>query len=255
MASVEGDGEGSSIRPFKPAQKTGVVVANTLRDRIVGGELSQGDRLPPEDELMAEFGLARTTVREGLRILESQGLIEIVRGRSGGGRVTRPDIGHLAETLAVMLQLEQVTYRDLQEAAEALEPTLAATLAERATDLDIAALNALCNRAGAAAKADDPVAFGEAAAAFHEEVMKRAGNRTLATLARLLGELRRGYYTWAGQQGADQKTFERAVRSYRKLVRLIEAGDGEAAREHWRKQLEYTPRHTRKSMDDPVTFF
>ncbi|MEI8241045.1 MAG: GntR family transcriptional regulator, partial [Actinomycetota bacterium] len=68
--------------------KTGEAVAAFLRRRIVRGELPVGTKLPTEEELTERFGIARTTLREALRVLESQGLIHIKRGRGGGGTVT-----------------------------------------------------------------------------------------------------------------------------------------------------------------------
>ena len=63
--------------------KTHEVVAQRLRREIVTGRLAVGQRLPPEEELTATFGIARTTLREALRVLESQGLIEATRRRIG----------------------------------------------------------------------------------------------------------------------------------------------------------------------------
>ena len=84
----------------RPARKTHEVVAGQLRDRILSGELQVGDRLPPEDELTEVFGVARTTLREALRVLESQGLITIRRGRGGGPVVTHPSLEPAAMALA-----------------------------------------------------------------------------------------------------------------------------------------------------------
>src|SRR3954468_11719481 len=64
-------------------------VADQLRALIISGELVAGDRLPPEGELGASFGVSRSTVREALRSLASQGLIETTRGTTGGTFVTR----------------------------------------------------------------------------------------------------------------------------------------------------------------------
>ena len=93
------------------------------------------------------FGIARTTLREALRILESQGLLEIRRGRTGGPVVTMPRIDSLAEGLAVTLQLQGTTVGDLDVARQLIEPRLAARLATSHTVEDVAALHAAVDRA------------------------------------------------------------------------------------------------------------
>ena len=185
------------------------------------------------------FGIARTTLREALRILESQGLLEIRRGRTGGPVVTMPRIDSLAEGLAVTLQLQGTTAGDLDVARQLIEPRLAAHLATSHRADDLAALQAAADRATLAADAFDPAAFGAAAAGMHETVIERAGNTTLATFSRLLHALVSQYYL-ASATLTDQEKMHRAVRSYRKLVRLIDAGDADAAEEHWRRQMTFT---------------
>jgi GntR family transcriptional repressor for pyruvate dehydrogenase complex len=237
-----------------PAIKTGELVAQTLRVRIARGELAPGDRLPPEDELMAKLGLARTTVREGLRILESQGLIEVRRGRQGGGRVTHPSVEHLAQGFALTLQLQQVTYEDLDQALQLIEPALAARLARSHTEEDLDALRASADCVAEAGRKHDPAAVSVAATDFHETVVIRAGNKTLATMSLMVHELRQEYYLWASQQTLDQKAVERAVRSYRKLIRLVEQGDADGAEDHWRKQLRYISSKPKQSYNTPIAF-
>ncbi|MDQ1431505.1 MAG: GntR family transcriptional regulator, transcriptional repressor for pyruvate dehydrogenase complex, partial [Actinomycetota bacterium] len=127
--------------------KTGEVVAERLRRQIARGELTIGQRLPPEDELTAVFGIARTTLREALRILESQGLLEIRRGRAGGPVVTMPKIDSLAEGLAVTLQLQGTTAGDLDIARQLIEPRLAGRLAQSHTTDDLVALQTAADRA------------------------------------------------------------------------------------------------------------
>lgn len=232
--------------------KTGEVVAAHFRRRIATGELAVGDRLPPEDELMDEFGVARTTLREGLRILESQGLIAVRRGRNGGGEVIAPALDRLAQGLALHLQLRHVSVGDLDEARQLIEPPMAGRLARSRRPEDLAALAEAIERAAAAAGADDRQAFGSAATALHELIVERGGNETLSTLSRLLHELVRQYYrrsvghTHAGMM-------ERAVRSYRKLYRLVESGDAEGAEDHWRRQMTFTA--SRQSRTEPLELF
>ena len=116
-------------------------VADEFRRRIVTGELEVGERLPSEEELTQKFGIARTTLREALRVLESQGLIEIRRGRGGGPVVTEPNLEHAATALAISLQMQGTTLRDLDEARSTMEAHAARRLAETHRTEDIEALN------------------------------------------------------------------------------------------------------------------
>ncbi|MFI5040584.1 MAG: FadR/GntR family transcriptional regulator [Acidimicrobiales bacterium] len=218
------------------ARKTGETVAAGIRRRIATGDLKVGDRLPTEEELTESFGIARTTLREALRILESQGLIEIKRGRGGGGTVTMPDLDRLAEPFAVVLQLRSTTVSDLDEARRLIEPRLAAWLAKNHTEDDLAALRAAVGAASAAADANDLERFGAAAASMHGTIIERSGNSTLSVISQLLHRLVLDRYTVAALH-SDQALMRRAVRSYWKLVDLIADGDADRALEHWDKQM------------------
>ena len=70
-------------------------VAAALRRMFNHGEITEGTMLPPESELMERFGVSRPTLREALRILESESLIEVQRGVRGGGLPARNGPGHL----------------------------------------------------------------------------------------------------------------------------------------------------------------
>ncbi len=219
--------------------KTGEVVAERLRRQIARGELTIGQRLPPEDELTAVFGIARTTLREALRILESQGLVEIRRGRTGGPVVTMPKIDSLAEGLAVTLQLQGTTAGDLDVARQLIEPRLAARLATHHTADDLDALHAAVDRASVAADAVDQVAFGAAAAAMHDDDHGTRGQQHPGDV--LAPPPRVG--------GAVLRTLRRHDRPRADAARgavVPEVGAAHrrgrrgAAEEHWRKQMTFT---------------
>ncbi len=214
------------------------VVAERLRQQILSGTLQPGDRLAPEDELTQEFGIARTTLREALRVLESQGLLRIQRGRGGGPVVTHPDLGPASTSLAVSLQLQGVTLGDVAEANSLIEPQLAGRLAAQHDEADIAELSAAVEAAAVAARQKDTAAFGPAAARVHETLVERAGNTTLSTLSLVLRDLTQSYYAGMSRP-ATPALMNRAVKSYRKLVLLIEAGDEAAATSHWEKQMAF----------------
>jgi GntR family transcriptional repressor for pyruvate dehydrogenase complex len=223
--------------------KAGAALAHTLMRQIANGELQSGDRLLPEDELMAHFGVARTTLREALRVLEAQGLIVIRRGRHGGPRVTMPPVETLARGFALRLQLEHTTLGDLDEARQLIEPELAAHLARHGSPQDIDALAKAIETAEQAAGRGDRAAFGAAAAQVHMVIAERGGNRTLALVALMLHDLVQRYYAFAARR-SDRALMGRAVRSYKRLLALIEAGDADGALDHWRKQISFTSQRT-----------
>ncbi|WP_235031591.1 FadR/GntR family transcriptional regulator [Geminicoccus flavidas] len=104
-------------------------VSRTLERLIMSGQLKQGEALPSETELAGRFGVNRSTVREGIRQLEAQGLLR----RDGRKRllVSRPGQAELAPSASRAMLLEQVTFRELWEVALALEPLAAGLAAER----------------------------------------------------------------------------------------------------------------------------
>jgi GntR family transcriptional regulator, transcriptional repressor for pyruvate dehydrogenase complex len=220
-------------------KKAHEVVADQIRQQIVEGVLVEGQRLPPEDDLTVQFGVARTTMREALRVLESQGLLEIRRGRGGGPVVTHPDLDPISRALAVALQLQGTTVADLDAARQMIEPEIAGQLARMHDAIDLSALGAAVDGAAKAADDTDRLAFALAAVEVHEVLVESAGNTTLATLTRLLQGMLRSYYA-SGLDAVDPELMQRAVRGYRKLIRLIEAGDAAAATAHWRATMEYT---------------
>ncbi len=223
----------------KVTKKAHEVVADQIRQQIVEGDLTEGQRLPPEDDLTTQFGVARTTLREALRVLESQGLLEIRRGRGGGPVVTHPDLEPISMALAVVLQLQGTTVGDLDTARQMIEPQVAGQLAASHDTADLSALVAAIDVAAEAADRGDGLAFGLAAVEVHEALVESSGNDTLATLTKLLQSMLRGYYTHR-MDAIDPALMQRAVRGYRKLLRLIDAGDVNGATAHWRATMQYT---------------
>src|SRR5258707_617511 len=76
---------------MRVASRLDELVADALRDRITGGDLRDGDLLPKQEELLAEFRVSKPSLREALRILETEGLITVRRGNVGGAVVHLPD--------------------------------------------------------------------------------------------------------------------------------------------------------------------
>jgi GntR family transcriptional repressor for pyruvate dehydrogenase complex len=121
-------------------------VADQLRELIVGGSLSPGDRLPVESELTAMFGVSRSTIREALRLLGSQDLINTRRGVTGGTFVSETDASEISEFLETRLGLltgyELISAEELLEARQLLEVPAARLAAHRRSQTQIEAMRA-----------------------------------------------------------------------------------------------------------------
>jgi GntR family transcriptional regulator, transcriptional repressor for pyruvate dehydrogenase complex len=131
------------------------IIVEQIRLLMRQGQLKPGDRLPPERDLCERFGVSRVTVREALRMLESSGLVEIRVGARGGAFVTAPSSDRVGEGLADLLTLSVISAPDVTEVRMILEAGIVPLVCERATEEDLADLEAICRRSEAALEAGD----------------------------------------------------------------------------------------------------
>jgi GntR family transcriptional repressor for pyruvate dehydrogenase complex len=216
-------------------------IADELRGLIVNGELSEGDSLGHEPDLVERFGVSRPSLREALRILEAEGLITVVRGVLGGVVVHEPDQRMTARTAALVLQARNVPLADVYEARTLLEPVA----------VRVVASSSRARRAVAAAELrplideqqqsiEDPEPFGRANARFHARLVELAGNQTLGIVADMLHEVVGRAVTAVSQSEPESDSVavrRRGIRSQERLVALIEAGEVAEAEEHWRRHM------------------
>jgi GntR family transcriptional repressor for pyruvate dehydrogenase complex len=225
---------GESRLREKPQQ-----IADELRAMIVSGRLSEGDSLGREPELVERFGVSRPSLREALRILEAENLITVVRGMHGGVIVHEPDERMTARTASLVLRARNVSLADVFEARSLLEPLAARAIASRRNRrAAVAELRGLIDREEDSI--EDPERFAVANAAFHERLVSLGGNQTLAIVAEMLDEIVVCAVAALGKAGevvGSLSMRRRGVRSQRRLLELIEAGDSGAAEEHWRAHM------------------
>lgn len=222
-----------------PVREKPQLIADELRSLIVSGELSEGDSLGHEPDLVERFGVSRPSLREALRILEAEGLITVVRGVHGGVVVHEPDERMTARTAAVVLQARNVALADVFEARALLEPLAARAIASRRGRRSaVGELAELVDQEEASI--EDPEAFGVANASFHERLVSLGGNQTLSIVAEMLNEIVARAVTAVSREGdvvGSLSTRRRGIRSQRRLLELVAAGDGAAAEEHWRAHM------------------
>ena len=158
-------------------------VLDTLGQRIVGGTVSPGAVIRPED-VATEFGVSRSVVREALRVLQSLGLVE-PRQRVGT-QVLPPTTWELLAPSVIRWRGASTGYfvqqRELLELRLGIEPVAASLAATRGADVTDPVLEAALAMVEAAAR-DDGQAYLEADVRFHRALLTGSGNTVFAHFA------------------------------------------------------------------------
>jgi DNA-binding FadR family transcriptional regulator len=114
-------------------EKIASTIAVEIRSRLAEGQLNSGDKLPALPELAAAFGVSRPTLREALRVLERESLLDLRTGTRGGAHIRGPSTRTAAQLAAIVIESEQTTIGDLWEARGVTEPRLLGLVAQRIT--------------------------------------------------------------------------------------------------------------------------
>ncbi|WP_181883565.1 FadR/GntR family transcriptional regulator [Sphingorhabdus pulchriflava] len=229
---------GSRIR----VPKTSEIVADHFRGQIVRGELKEGDSLPPEGQLMASLGISRPTLREAFRILEAESLISVVRGSRTGARVHAPSVELVSRYAGYVLQSLGTTIGDLYQARLAIEPQVVRWLSTKPDRLAIKRLRAEIERLRVLLTANRYNDFIEAVNEFHATLVDVTGTKTLTFMNQLLINLLSRHqsdykHRHPVENDVQHKSLRAGLKSYEKLVDLIESGQVEEAVKHWRLHL------------------
>ncbi|WP_167760995.1 GntR family transcriptional regulator [Geodermatophilus sp. DF01_2] len=172
-------------RPYvRPVRRAYEQVADQIRQWILSGALSPGDRLPTEEALSERFGTSRGTVREALRLLSSEDLIVTRPGGGGGSTVSHPNPTRITDSLRVSLSLlvgvSGLSSGELVQAREIMEVPGAALAAEHRAADHLATLSTLLPEHP---EQLDPDHLFEIDRAFHETLLRASGNRLLPLIA------------------------------------------------------------------------
>ncbi len=227
--------EGRLKRRSRPA-----MVADAIKALVVEKGLVAGDRLPSEPDMIARFGMAKGTIREAMRLLEAQGLVETKTGPGGGSFVKQVSNERARALLANYFYFQDLTVGDIYQLRRLLEPELAASLAGH---LDETALEELA--AIVASYSEPPKTFEDEreqhirSLSFHAVLARHADNALLGFLidfmASILSDMtiHRKLYVpsnielWA--RGRDHQS---------RLIEALRAGNAAGARDIMRDHME-----------------
>lgn len=217
------------------------LVMDQIGRAIQLGRFLPGDKLPAERDLAVLLGVSRATVREAVRILESEGVISVRRGAHGGLVVNRLHAMD-SRTLRARLKKQTRELNDIFDYRLAVEGTAANLAATRRSVADLAGLRGVLETmAGLAANptgkhgAHTTALFNSVDTEFHLGIATASGNPYLIEGAE---KVRRAMFLPVGAVFGELRTDANDIHAA--IFEAIEAGDGEAAERNMRAHIEAT---------------
>ena len=216
-------------------------IALEIRRYLEREGLRPGDRIGTEQELAAEFGVSRPTLREGLRLLASSHLIRVGRGRAGGIFVARtPGEGmsrNVSESISMMLATESVSLGELLDARMFLEVPLAGLAALNATEETATELQSAIDDATGHAPGTPP--FNDADTRFHQTLARAADNQLLLAFTDWILEVLQPKLI---EEIGSMTDPEEILRQHRDIPRAVRRRQPAAAEKAMRAHIEYLMR-------------
>jgi GntR family transcriptional repressor for pyruvate dehydrogenase complex len=218
---------------WKPAKKLAMGNASErlledLRERILGGEIERGARLPTEKELAEAYGVGGATVREAVRGLATARLVEV---RHGSGAYVTAHVDQLmATSLRSIIQVERITMPDVI-AVQAEMSTFAAELAAKnAGNADIARMQRAQDDMQQAKTSE---ALSDALLRYQDALAQASGNPLLAALCHFLVGMQVGLAAElsGGSYAMQRRSVAKLADDRQALIDAVKSRDPQAARE------------------------
>lgn len=236
---------GSIFRPLKAAES---VARDIVRDIMANG-LKTGDALPNEASMIEQYGVSRESLREGLRLLETQGLITIRRGPRGGPMVGSVDPANLGRVSTLYFHMAGANYEELFEAWLMAE-TLIAERAARHPETGVRAQ--LMQPYLVDHSTDSPEEldrFVTMHTAFHGKLGQLTQNRVLELTLQTYGLIVSHHVAHVDDP---RRLSDTVVDDHRAIAKAVAAGHAKKAREEMRRHIERIIESTREQLGDKV---
>ena len=221
---------------FDPLSKPSIpeqIVAHFLT-LIADGEMEENDRLPSERELCEQLGVGRSTLREGLRVLE---LMQVIEKRSDGTFIRIQSENILKDAIDIDLSVRSINYFELIEIRTIIEREAASLAAQRATPADIARLRELCKDMEIRLNRVDE--YAKVSTEFHLAIGRAAHNDVLSEI---FESIRTTLFTYQTVNMRTREDIEQSYRQHLALTQAIADHDPRAAQLCMEGHLRYTKR-------------
>ena len=210
-----------ALRPLKTAERIALAIVR----EIVELGLDAGDPLPKEADLTEKYSASRASVREALRLLEVQGLIEVHRGSHVGTTVGEVRAANLARTLTLYFHMAGTTYDEIFDTWFVIEPLLVESATRNPDKERVAQL------IGPFAGIEN--FEWETYVNLHDAVFTLASNRALAFLGRAVGML-----SAIMLRDVSEERVGEFSEDYRRIASAVLSGDATLARAAMSQHIE-----------------
>ncbi|WP_237565367.1 FadR/GntR family transcriptional regulator [Ornithinimicrobium cavernae] len=249
MTGDEGPRAFHKVQPVRLYQ----TIVDQIEQALASGELRPGQRLPSERELVSQFGASRGTVREALRVLESNGVVRSRPGDPRGPEILPFSSQGIAKQLTRLTQVDGIGLAELVSFRMILDSSANLLAAQLRTAEELAAIEATVAAMRDAIR-DGYQAFSEADVAFHDAIAMASRNSLIQVCNHVVREVVLSLISDKIVQSPNsQALMERSLRHHEDVLAQIRAGDGITAARISRRNLydyyaDYIPEEERRAL-------
>jgi len=216
---------------FEPVRTVRVYerIVEQIEEAVETGVLTPGERLPSERDLMAQFGVSRSTVREALRVLQARGMIRSRPGDPHGAEVLPFSPAALHRSMTTLARVDELSLGELVQFRMVLDASANLLAARLRTDGQLAEMDAAIDRMRTAAEVGYDE-FSAADVAFHDAVARASRNKLIQICTDVVRSI---VLNLVAERiaGADDRAalMEQSIRHHEEVLAAVRAGDGPLA--------------------------
>lgn len=204
-------------------------IVEQVEEAIESGTLSPGQRLPSERDLMAQFSVSRSTVREALRVLQARGLVRSRPGDPHGAEVLPFSPAALHKSMTTLARVEELSLGELVQFRMVLDSSANLLAARLRSEAELAEMDAAIARMREAVDVGYDE-FSAADVAFHDAVARASGNKLIQICTDVVRSIVLGLVAERIAQAPDRVALMReSIRHHEEVLAAVRAGDGPLA--------------------------
>jgi DNA-binding FadR family transcriptional regulator len=220
------------VQPIRAYER----IVQQIEDAILCGDLRPGERLPSERDLVEQFSVSRSSVREALRVLQSNGMVRSRAGDPAGAEVLPFSPATLQKSMTTLARVSELSLAELVQFRMLLDGSANLLAARLRTDEQLAAMDAAMGLMRAAT--GDYEEFSRADVAFHDAVARASGNRLVQVCNQVVRSVVLTLIADKIARAADRTALmEESIAHHAEVLDAVRLGDGAAAARIARQNL------------------